>query len=49
MKKSILGFKQMKKKQEPITWITAYSYPMAKAAEAAEVDMILVGDSGGMV
>lgn len=39
----------MKKKQEPITWITAYSYPMAKAAEAAEVDMILVGDSGGMV
>jgi 3-methyl-2-oxobutanoate hydroxymethyltransferase len=49
MKKSILGFKQMKKKQEPITWITAYSYPMAKAAESAEVDMILVGDSGGMV
>jgi 3-methyl-2-oxobutanoate hydroxymethyltransferase len=49
MKKSILGFKQMKKKQEPITWITAYSYPIAKAAEAAEVDMILVGDSGGMV
>jgi 3-methyl-2-oxobutanoate hydroxymethyltransferase len=49
MKKSILGFKQMKKKQEPITWITAYSYPMAKAAETAEVDMILVGDSGGMV
>lgn len=49
MKKSILGFKQMKIKQEPITWITAYSYPMAKAAEAAEVDMILVGDSGGMV
>ena len=49
MKKSILGFKQMKKKQEPITLITAYSYPMAKAAEAADVDMILVGDSGGMV
>ena len=49
MKKSILGFKQMKKRNEPITWITAYSYPMAKAAEAAEVDMILVGDSGGMV
>ena len=49
MKKSILGFKQMKKKQEAISWITAYSYPMAKAAESAEVDMILVGDSGGMV
>ena len=49
MKKSILNFKQMKAKGEPITWITAYSYPMAYAAERAEVDMILVGDSGGMV
>ena len=39
----------MKKKGEPITWITAYSYPMAFAAEKAGVDMILVGDSGGMV
>jgi 3-methyl-2-oxobutanoate hydroxymethyltransferase len=49
MKKSILNFKQMKKKGEPITWITAYSYPMAQAAEKAGVEMILVGDSGGMV
>jgi 3-methyl-2-oxobutanoate hydroxymethyltransferase len=49
MKKSILNFKQMKKKSEPITWITAYSYPMAHAVERAGVDMILVGDSGGMV
>jgi 3-methyl-2-oxobutanoate hydroxymethyltransferase len=49
MKKSILNFKQMKKKGEPITWITAYSYPMAHAAEQAGIEMILVGDSGGMV
>ena len=49
MKRSILKFKRMKEKQDPITWITAYSYPMAKAAEAADIDMILVGDSGGMV
>jgi len=49
MKKSILTFKNMKKKGEPITWITAYSYPMAFAAEKAGIDMILVGDSGGMV
>lgn len=49
MKKSILNFKQMKKKGEPITWITAYSYPMAFAAEQAGIEMILVGDSGGMV
>ena len=39
----------MKKKGEPITWITAYSYPMANAAERAGIEMILVGDSGGMV
>lgn len=49
MKKTILNFKNMKKKGEPITWITAYSYPMAFAAEKANLDMILVGDSGGMV
>ena len=49
MKKTILTFKNMKKKGEPITWITAYNYPMAFAAEKAGIDMILVGDSGGMV
>ena len=49
MKKSILNFKQMKSKGEKITWITAYSYPMAMAAEKAGIEMILVGDSGGMV
>ena len=49
MKKSILNFKAMKAQNEPITWITAYNYPLAVAAERAGVDMILVGDSGGMV
>ena len=49
MKKSILQLQQMKEKGEPITWITAYSYPLAYAAEQAKIDMILVGDSGGMV
>ena len=39
----------MKRNSDPITWITAYTYPMAKSAESAGVDMILVGDSGGMV
>jgi 3-methyl-2-oxobutanoate hydroxymethyltransferase len=29
--------------------VTAYSYPFAIAAENAGIDMILVGDSGGMV
>lgn len=34
---------------DPITWITAYDYPMAICCEKAGIDMILVGDSGGMV
>lgn len=39
----------MKATGEPITWITAYDLPFASAAENAGIDMILVGDSGGMV
>jgi 3-methyl-2-oxobutanoate hydroxymethyltransferase len=34
---------------EPITVVTAYDYPSARAADAAGVDVILVGDSLGMV
>ena len=49
MKRTLTHFRAMKKKCEPITWITAYSYPMAYAAEKAGINMILVGDSGGMV
>jgi len=41
--------KKMKNAGEPITWITAYDLPLAYVAEQAGVDMILVGDSGGMV
>lgn len=47
--KTLRDFKSMKRNGEPITWITAYTYPMAYACEKAGVDMILVGDSGGMV
>jgi len=49
MKKTIRNFKSMKRKGEPICWVTAYDYPLALCAERAGVDMILVGDSGGMV
>ncbi|AQY50810.1 3-methyl-2-oxobutanoate hydroxymethyltransferase [Listeria weihenstephanensis FSL R9-0317] len=48
MKKPV-DFLQMKVEQEKITMVTAYDYPSAKSAEKAEVDMILVGDSLGMV
>lgn len=39
----------MKQAGEPVSWITAYDLPFASAAENAGIDMILVGDSGGMV
>lgn len=40
---------KMKQEQTPITMMTAYDYPGAKIVEQAGVDMILVGDSLGMV
>lgn len=49
MKKSIINFNKMKQSGEPVTWVTSYSYPFASAAENAGIEMILVGDSGGMV
>ncbi|EAE6661425.1 3-methyl-2-oxobutanoate hydroxymethyltransferase [Listeria monocytogenes] len=48
MKKPI-DFFAMKENGEKITMITAYDYPSAKNVEQAEADMILVGDSLGMV
>jgi len=49
MKKSILDLRQMKALGEKLTWITAYDAPFASFAEQAGMDMILVGDSMGMV
>lgn len=41
--------KKMKANGEKIAMITAYDYPSAKLADEAGADMILVGDSLGMV
>ena len=49
MKKTILDFNQMVAKGEKITYLTCYDYLTAKYQERAGVDMILVGDSMGMV
>jgi 3-methyl-2-oxobutanoate hydroxymethyltransferase len=48
-KKTILNFIDMKKKGEQVVWVTAYDYLMGSFAEQAGMDMILVGDSLGMV
>lgn len=48
-KKSIIDFAEMKRKGEKVTWITAYDFPTASLVEQAGLDMILVGDSLGMV
>ncbi|MBM7666558.1 3-methyl-2-oxobutanoate hydroxymethyltransferase [Solibacillus kalamii] len=47
--KTTAQFLKMKEQGEKIVMITAYDYPAAKFSEAAGVDMILVGDSLGMV
>lgn len=48
-KKTRLDFIDMKKKGEQVAWMTTYDFPMASFIEQAGMDMILVGDSLGMV
>ena len=50
-RKKVTLHKLFKKVEEgkPITFLTCYDYPTAYFQEQAEVDMILVGDSLGMV
>ena len=48
-KKSIIDFRRMKETAEQMTWMTAYDFPQASFQEAAGIDMILVGDSLGMI
>ena len=47
-KKSIFDLYQMKAAGEKIAWLTSYDFPTAQFAEAAGMEMILVGDSLGM-
>ena len=48
-KKSVIDLYNMKKNGELASWITAYDFPFASFTEQAGIDMILVGDSMGMV
>lgn len=46
---TITDLKAMKKRGEKIVMLTAYDYPSARLVEEADVPIILVGDSLGMV
>ncbi|WP_053219424.1 3-methyl-2-oxobutanoate hydroxymethyltransferase [Virgibacillus senegalensis] len=46
---TVSRLRTMKENNEKITMLTAYDYPSAKLAEQAGIDMLLVGDSLGMV
>lgn len=48
-KKTILDLYKMKEKSEKAVWVTAYDSCFASYAEKAGMDMILVGDSMGMI
>lgn len=40
---------KMRDQGEPISWLTAYDFPMAQLEEQTGIEMILVGDSASMV
>ena len=49
MHKSVLDILKMKQEKKKISVITSYDYTLASLCDKAEIDIILVGDSAGMV
>jgi len=47
--KNVKTFKKMKKDGQKIVMVTAYDYPSGKYVQESNVDILLVGDSLGMV
>ena len=48
-KMSILDFKKYKEEGRKFTYVTAYDYTMASIINDSETEVILVGDSLGMI
>lgn len=48
-KKTVLDIMEMKKKGEPITMLTAYDFVLGSILDEAGTDLLLVGDTMGMV
>ena len=48
-KTPIPSFKELKARGKKVTMITVYDYPFARLADRSEAELILVGDSLGMV
>ena len=46
---TVPSLQEMKRRKEKIVSLTCYDYTMAQLLNAAEVDILLVGDSLGMV
>lgn len=46
---TLLDLQAKKADHEPVTMVTAYDYPSAALVDRADIDLILVGDSLGMV
>ena len=48
-KMTVLDFKKFKQEGRKFTYVTAYDYTMASIINESETEVILVGDSLGMV
>ncbi len=48
-RRTMNSFRLAKREKFPLTWLTCYDYSFARALNETDLDLILVGDSGGMV